>query len=41
MLFTLRSHGVEYYSKNAGLVKSETYDSKGRLTGYSVLTKIE
>lgn len=41
MLFTVRSHGVEYYSKNAGLVKSETYDSKGRLTGYSVLTKIE
>lgn len=41
MLFTVRAHGVEYYSKNAGLVKSETFDSKGRLTGYTVLTKIE
>ncbi len=41
MLFTVRAHGVEYYSKNTGLVKSETYDAKGRLTGYTVLTKLE
>ena len=41
IFFTVRAHGVEYYSKDVGLVKSETFDSKSRLTGYSILSKIE
>jgi hypothetical protein len=29
---------VEWYSENYGLIKSESYDKKGKLTGSSILT---
>jgi hypothetical protein len=37
LLFTVRSKGVEWYSKDIGLVKSESYNSKDKLQGYTVL----
>ncbi|MCE3260407.1 MAG: hypothetical protein K0S12_2048 [Bacteroidetes bacterium] len=37
MLFTVRTKGVEWYAKDIGLVKSETYSSKDKLMGYTVL----
>ena len=32
---------VEYYAEGVGVVRSETYDHKGDLEGYMVLTKFE
>ena len=32
---------IEYYAEKVGLVRSETYDKKGDLEGYMVLTKFE
>ena len=37
ILFTVRSKMVEWYAKDVGLVKSETYSSKDKLMGYMVL----
>jgi AAA15 family ATPase/GTPase len=37
MIFTVRTKGVEWYAKDVGLVKSETYSSKDKLMGYTVL----
>jgi hypothetical protein len=31
---------VEYYAENVGVVKSQTYDTKGNLFSYSVLNKV-
>ncbi len=31
-------HAVEWYAPNTGLVRSETYDKKNKLTGYNELT---
>ena len=31
----------EYISKGAGVVRSETYDANNKLTGYTVLTKLQ
>ncbi len=33
-----RYEGVEWYALNAGIIRSETYDEKGNLENYSVLT---
>lgn len=33
--------GVEWYAINAGIVRSETYDEKGNLQNYSVLTVLK
>ncbi|HAH58211.1 MAG TPA: hypothetical protein DCL86_08700, partial [Bacteroidales bacterium] len=30
---------AEWIAKNVGMVRSETYDKKGKLTGYTVLSK--
>lgn len=38
MLFPIRTHAVEWYAKNTGMVRSETYNAKGKLQGYTVLT---
>lgn len=38
--FSVSAKGVEWVSKNVGVVKSESYNSKGKLLGYSVLTNI-
>lgn len=32
---------IEYYAEGVGVVRSETYDKKGELEGYMVLTKFE
>ena len=29
---------IEWYAKGVGMVKSETYNKKGKMTGYSILT---
>lgn len=36
----VKSSAVEYYNKVHGVVKSESYDKKGKLEGYSVLEEI-
>lgn len=33
--------GVEWVSKNVGVVRSESYNSKGKLQGYTLLTSIK
>lgn len=38
MLFTIKSKGVEWYAKDIGLVKSESYSTKDKLQGYTVLS---
>ena len=40
VLFNINSHVVEWYSKNIGKVRSETYSDKGKLNGYSILYSI-
>ena len=35
-----KGSGVEWYDKDKVLVKSESYNKKGKLTGYTELTKI-
>jgi hypothetical protein len=37
MIFTVRSKGADWYSKDIGLVRSETYSTKDKLMGYTVL----
>jgi hypothetical protein len=39
-LYTTVFHVVEYYAKNVGKVRSETYSDKGKLIGYSLITSI-
>ena len=34
----MESSSIDWYSENVGLVRSETYNKKGKLTGYSELT---
>ena len=38
MMMEIITKGVEWYSKDVGLVKSETYDSKGKLMGTTLLS---
>jgi hypothetical protein len=40
-IFTVRMKAAEWYAKNVGLVRSETYNSKDKLDGYSVLNSIK
>lgn len=37
----VRSKSAEWYAPKYGIVKSEAYNKRGKLTGYSVLTKID
>jgi hypothetical protein len=39
MVFNVQTHSKVWYAKNVGTVRSEYYDKKGKLEGYSVLTK--
>jgi hypothetical protein len=39
-LVTTHSKGVEFISKQAGVVRSESYDSKDKLQSYSVLNSV-
>jgi len=32
---------TEWYSENVGMVRSESYSKKGKLLGYSELTKLD
>jgi hypothetical protein len=41
MLFRIKSKGIEWYSKNVGLVRSESLDKNGKLMGYMVLTELK
>jgi hypothetical protein len=38
MMIEMITKGVEWYAKDVGLVKSETYDSKGKIMGSSLLS---
>jgi hypothetical protein len=38
MMIEMITKGVEWYAKDVGLVKSESYDSKGKLMGSSLLS---
>lgn len=37
LLFSIKSKVTEWYSKGVGLIKSETYNAKGKLVGSTVL----
>lgn len=41
MIVRIKSSSKEWYAENVGLVKSETYNKKGKLMGYSLITKFE
>lgn len=38
--FRIRSKTVEYFAPNVGMVRTEMYDNKERLQGYTILSKI-
>jgi hypothetical protein len=40
MLFQVKSRGVEWYAKDIGLIKSETYNRSGKLTGRTILSAL-
>ena len=40
MVFKLENTTTEWYAQGVGVVRSETYDKKGRLSEYTVLTAI-
>jgi hypothetical protein len=41
MGITISSKGVEYYNDDIGMVKSETFDKKGELQGYTVISSLK
>lgn len=41
MVINIVVYTKEWYAENVGMVRSESYNKKGKLTGYSVLTKLE
>jgi len=41
MMFKMQSKGIDWVAKEVGTVRSENYDSKGKLVGYNVLTSIK
>ncbi|XOV66093.1 MAG: hypothetical protein ACFHU9_10695 [Fluviicola sp.] len=41
MLLKIEASSIEWYAEGVGMVRSESYNSKGKLTGYSVLTKLD
>ncbi|MBE9510783.1 MAG: hypothetical protein IMY71_07895 [Bacteroidetes bacterium] len=38
MIITIKASTVEWYAKNIGVVRTESYNKKGKLTGYTLLT---
>lgn len=40
-VFSVSAKGVEWVAKNVGVVRSESYNSKGKLQGYTLLTSIK
>jgi DUF3108-like len=41
MMIRVQGASKEWYAENIGLVRSESYNKKGKLMGYSLLTKLE
>lgn len=41
VVFAMSLKGVEWISKNVGVVRSESYNSKGKLQGYTLLTGLK
>ena len=41
MGITISSKGVEYYNDDIGMVKSESFDKKGELQGYTVISSLK
>jgi DUF3108-like len=41
MMIKVQSASKEWYAEDVGLVRSESYNKKGKLMGYSELTKLE
>jgi len=41
MLVKIEATSKEWYAEGVGMVRSETYNKKGKLSGYSELTKLE
>ena len=39
MLFTIKAKSAEWYVKDIGAVRTESYNKKGKLTSYTVLTE--
>lgn len=39
MMMSIKTHSVVWYSKGVGTVRTENYDKKGKLQGYSLLTR--
>lgn len=40
MVVKIEASSIEWYSEGVGMVRSESYNKSGKLTGYSVLTKL-
>lgn len=40
-MFTVAAKSTEWIAKKVGIVRSETYDKNGKLTGYMVLTSMK
>ncbi|MCK5105190.1 MAG: hypothetical protein KAR17_20345, partial [Cyclobacteriaceae bacterium] len=41
MIIGIEASSIEWYSEGVGMVRSESYNKKGKLNGYSELTKFE
>lgn len=41
MVIGIEASSIEWYSEEVGMVRSESFNKKGKLTGYSELTKYE
>lgn len=41
MIFNIEASSKEWYAERTGLVRSESYNKKGKLSGYSELTKLD
>jgi hypothetical protein len=41
VMFKVSSKGIDWIAKEVGVVRTESYDSKGKLVGYSVLTSLK
>lgn len=41
MMMKIQSKGIDWIAKEVGVVRSETYDGKGKLQGYSVLSSLK
>lgn len=41
MMFKIQTKGIDWVAKEVGVVRSEAYDSNGKMTGYSVLSSLK